>query len=480
MKKNNNAKIGFSKRSLKYGTNSFILVIAVVLIAVVVNTLVGMTDLKLDLTPNKLYSLGDVSKKVVDGLKKDVEIIGLFDDGKIGSDVQYNEAKDLLAYYSKSSHIKIKYIDPEKNPSVFKDMDPQSVKDLSVGDFIIKCGDKMRKLNKSNLVETQFDQNSFQEYITGSTAEQAFTGAIKFVTSDKTPAVYFTEGHGETSVNTGYTKVKDSLEKNNIEVKTLNLLSTAKIPDDAEMIVVVSPSKDLTVDEAKRLNDYIKNGGKAMFMLDPLQGATDLSQFNSLLQNYNVSINYDIVTEGDSNRHIPDRPEVILYDANSSIVSEENQLLIANSRSLSILKNTKEYITTTSLLAASDKATGLQLDKTKGADLKGPLDIAVAVEYKGGSKPAKLIVMGNGYFISDQAMTEYAQLWNTNIKYYLKCMNWMLDVKDDVVVPAKAYESITLTNSDIATSIMNWLLVIVLPLIILGTGLFVYLRRRHL
>jgi LPXTG-motif cell wall-anchored protein len=66
------------------------------------------------------------------------------------------------------------------------------------------------------------------------------------------------------------------------------------------------------------------------------------------------------------------------------------------------------------------------------------------------------------------------------MKYFLKCMNWMLDVKDDVVVPAKTYESVTLNITEIQTTIMNWLLVIILPLLILGTGLFVYLRRRHL
>ena len=275
-------------RSLKHGTNSFVMIIAVVLIAIVINTLVGMADLKLDLTSNKLYTLGDVSKKVVDGLQKDIEITGLFDDGTLTAGSQYKKVADLLTQYSKSKHIKLSYVDPDKNPTVIKDLDPDGVNDLAKGDFVVKCGDKMRKLSSGNLFETEFDQSTFTTNVTGSTVEQAFTGAIKFVTSDKTPVVYFTEGHGEKAVSTGYTKVKDSLEKNNFEVKTLNLLSTATIPSDAEMLVIVSPSKDLTVDEAKKLNEYIKNGGKAVFMMDPLQGATDLSQFNSVLQNYNV------------------------------------------------------------------------------------------------------------------------------------------------------------------------------------------------
>ena len=80
------------------------------------------------------------------------------------------------------------------------------------------------------------------------------------------------------------------------------------------------------------------------------------------------SVNYDIVTEGDSNRHLSDNPTQVIYDANSSIISDDSQLVIASSRSVSILKNTKDYITTTSLLSTSDKATGVQIDTSKGAE----------------------------------------------------------------------------------------------------------------
>ena len=62
----NNIKKTFNKvlksRTFKYGTNSIILIAAVVAIAVVFNILVDMTQIKWDLTPNKLYSIGDTTK----------------------------------------------------------------------------------------------------------------------------------------------------------------------------------------------------------------------------------------------------------------------------------------------------------------------------------------------------------------------------------------------------------------------------------
>ena len=39
-------------------------------IALVVNMLVGMANLKWDLTSNKMYSIGDTTKEILEGLEK--------------------------------------------------------------------------------------------------------------------------------------------------------------------------------------------------------------------------------------------------------------------------------------------------------------------------------------------------------------------------------------------------------------------------
>ena len=53
----NKIKNLLNKKSLKYGTNAAIITAAVIVMAIVLNLLVGLLDLKLDLTPNKLFSL---------------------------------------------------------------------------------------------------------------------------------------------------------------------------------------------------------------------------------------------------------------------------------------------------------------------------------------------------------------------------------------------------------------------------------------
>ena len=131
-------------------------------------------------------------------------------------------------------------------------------------------------------------------------------------------------------------------------------------------------------------------------------------------------------------------------------------------------------------MKTSDKAEGEQIDSTKGPNIPGPLDLAVAVDYKGGSKPAKLLVMGNGDFMSDDALEAYGQYSVNGMYFFLNSLNWMQDKKDEVVITPKTYDTPRLQISALQANIMGLVVVILLPLIILATGMVVFLRRRHL
>jgi ABC-2 type transport system permease protein len=217
-------------------------------------------------------------------------------------------------------------------------------------------------------------------------------------------------------------------------------------------------------------------------MFDSLQSDPQFEQVDSLLSEYNVKLNYDRVKENDDTRYVPGNPTAVLLDVKRyQIFSEDFNMLLANSRSIDTLKNVKEYITVTPLLTTSDKAVGEQIDKSRGEDISGPLDIAVAVEYKGGLKPSKIIVMGNGYFITDEAQLQYGPSHFRNSMYFfLSSLNWMMEIKDDVIVPAKVYDDPRIEINASEARIMGLFTVIVLPAIILGIGLYVFLRRRHL
>ncbi len=479
---NKNKFLGFlNKRTLKYGTNSVIMIAAVIAIAVVINVLVGMVPLKIDLTPEKLYSLTDVSREILSNLEKDVVIYGLFDEGKIGSGSQYREMIDLLEKYDQYPRVTVEYVDPDKNPGFINSLKTSETMKISAEDFVVKCGNKVKVLSYYDLFNVYFDQQTFSTQTIGSKAEQGFTGAIKYVTSDITPTVYFIEGHEEIALDSDLTTLKTQLENNNYDVKSLNLMTVQEVPEDAEVLIVASPKKDLSIDERKKVEKYLEGGGKAVFMFDYLETSTTFSQFEEIFLKYNVSLNYDRVKENNEDRHVPENPYAILLNVQrNEIIPQAFNVFLANSRSVNILKNEKEYVKTISLMKTSDGAEGEQVDKSRGDNIPGPLDIAVAVEYKGGKNPSKIIVMGNGYFITDSAYGTYGPYYNNGMVFFLNSLNWMLDRKDEVVIPPKNYQVQRLTITAQQANLMAALVVIVLPLLILCSGMFVWMRRRHL
>lgn len=497
MEKNKNSfdmKKLLSSRSLKYGSNSLILIVVVIAIAVIVNMLfspavlqkvIGREALKLDLTPNKLYSLGDKTDEVMKGINKDVKVYALYDEAKIKDDAELKEVDEILKQYTKYPHIKLEYVDLDKNPTFITGLDPEGLKEIGRNDIVFAVGKKVKKLSQYDFFSTQFDQQSFQSYKTGSSAEQSITGAIKYVTSDKTPVVYFLTGHDEKKADTDYKSVNTYLLNNNYEVKSLNLATEAKVPDDAEILVVTAPKKDLTTQEKDKLKDYFKNGGKALFAFDTLDTNPKFANFEEVLSTFNVSINYDRVLENDDNRHIKNKPYDIFpvvqdNTINAPINPQSLLVYMPQTRSVNVLKNDKEYITVTSLMKTSNKAVGEVLDPTKGKNTQGPLDLAVAVENKGGSKVSKIVVMGNASFMTDSAISQYEQYAVSGLYFFLNSLNWMQEQKDEVIIAPKTYSRPMLQMSEMTANVLAVTSVIVLPLIILGFGTFVWMRRRHL
>ena len=220
-----------------------------------------------------------------------------------------------------------------------------------------------------------------------------------------------------------------------------------------------------------------------IFMFDYLANDPNLDNFNKLLSKYNVAVDYDRVNETDQSRHLPNDPNSLVLDVKSNdIIPQELQTVLNNSRSITILKNAKEYIKTTSLMSTADTAVGQMVNPSRGKDLKGPLDIAVAVENQGGAKASKLLVMGNASFITDATAQDsvFGSYYMNSAAFFVQSMNWMIGQKDEINVPTKNYETNAINITQLQSSVMGGVLVIVLPLLILGVGLLVYLRRRHL
>lgn len=107
--------------------------------------------------------------------------------------------------------------------------------------------------------------------------ENVFVEAVSYVLAD-IPREYLLSGHGE-EVNAG---------------NIYDLKKNGSIPDDAELIVINSPSEDYSASEIDTIIDYVDNGGKLYVLADVDNYA--MPNLMRLLSHYGLSVGGSPIT----------------------------------------------------------------------------------------------------------------------------------------------------------------------------------------
>ncbi|OPZ85544.1 MAG: ABC-type uncharacterized transport system [Firmicutes bacterium ADurb.Bin419] len=469
-------------KNFKFGGLFLIISLIVIGITIAINFLaeIDKFDVKWDLTPNKMYSIGEQTEKILGELDKDVRITFLADKQELMEIQGAGELiTDFLANYDKFPRVTVEYIDPDKNPNIISELDKDNLLGLVTDNIVVSSGNKVKKVVASELFYA--DQQSGTPFFA---AEQSITGAIKFVTSDKTPGIYFLEGHGERALDTEYLGLKQILENGNYAVKTLNLAVVDKVPEDAEIIMITGPKSDLSQAEADRLTAYFKKNGNAIFLFDPVNSDKRFENFENVLSEYNITLNYDRIQENDDGRHYPNDPYTFLPVIETTEITggedlSEYYMVFKDARSLDLLNNMKDPLTVLPLLSTSQLSVGESYGTAEKETAMGPFLIGVAAEYNSAYK-SKIIVWGNAYTITDEGFTTLSPYSENTMKMFLANLAWMRDTKNDLVIAPKTtvYDTVNLTSS--GAKIVVFATVLILPLIIIVIGILVWLRRRHL
>jgi gliding motility-associatede transport system auxiliary component len=225
---------------------------------------------RLDLTPEKRFTLSDHSRQILKGLDRDVQIIAF-----LRSDDERNpEIEDLLNRVSNGSpHVQTAVVDVNRNPAV--------AREYGVGNYA------------SVVVASEGRRKEFPN-----PREDLLMEAILQVTRPTRKVVYFLTGHGEQDVNNtdrhaGYSAVRTLLRGEFYEVLPLSLLGETGVPKDANVVVIAAPRKDLLTSELLKLSEYVERGGGLLVMMDP-QSSPSLGAF---LERYGVRFTGDVVVD---------------------------------------------------------------------------------------------------------------------------------------------------------------------------------------
>lgn len=477
-----------SKKLKLISLSSVVLFVAIaILFNIVFDTLLG-SSLRWDWSQTEMFSIGDVSKEILSDMDKEVKIVGLYEEGTVS---QFADIELLLEEYERYSNgmVTVRYVDPVRTPAILRELDPDEILRPSERNFVVRCEetDKAKVLTMSDLYAISHDQQ-FQQQITGVTAEQSFTGAIVFTTSEETPVVYMTQGHGEANYEQEYATMVSMMRNNNFLVKDLDLLTGNEIPDDAELLIMLDPTLDIGQSTKDIFSEYLRSGG-SLLVITGFSG-TEFPVLNSLLANYNIEITSNRIREGDRDRRFQEDPYVFFADAPPSFISEENVgrlTFVRNVREISEVRNIREWIEVNPVFNTGNQGV-VEIDgDPENTGSPGIKHIGLATENKGFmdgvnvTSPARVMVIGSKDFMHENILQVFGtQVYNIYSFYY--AMNWLVDVEEDgLLIAPKQLPSYRLTRgsntSFWATTIIT---VIVIPLGLLIVALIVYRKRKNM
>ena len=463
-----------SKKHIKNGSYSVAMAAVFIVIVVVINMIVGAIPSKysqLDVSSSKLYTIGDETKKVLKTLDKDVTIYQIAASGS-----EDDTISNLLSRYKdESKHIKVEVKDPVVNPKFASEY---TTDDLASNSLIVVCGDRNKVINYNDMYSSSVDYNTWQQTTTGFDGEGQITSAIGYVTSEDLPIMYTLSGHGEKDLDSSF---KEDIQKANIDIKELNLLTEGKVPDDADCLMIVSPTSDISEEEQKMLANYVTDGGKLLVMAGPTEEGT-LKNLYGLLEAYGVEASDGVVIEADREHYAFQAPYVLLPDMAGSDITdsliEENYFPIMPISQGMKLTGSSGNGTVTELLTTSDaafsKIAGYSLStyEKEEDDIDGPFSVALSVEANSGGK---IVWFASSSFLEDM-YNAYSSGANGDMA--MNALSSLVGESEAMAIRSKSLNYNYLTISASTSSLLKVMMIGVFPLLYLGIGICVVLTRR--
>lgn len=422
-----------------------------------------------DWTAGGRNSLSADSVRLLGTLKEPVQITAFARE----NDALRNQIREIVARYQRSKpDITLEFVNPDK--------EPERIRELGV------------TLDGELRVSYQGRSERVQEL-----SEQAISNALLRTARQGERWITFLTGHGERDplgqANHDLGNFGADLQRKGLKVQTLNLAQNPQIPDNTRVLVIASPQVALLPGEVELIRAYLDHGGNLLWLTDPGEhaGLEKLSEYLGIEELPGIIVDATTQLFGIQN---PDFVLVTEYPPHP--ITRELKLMSLFPHTAALEWNRKDGWDGQPILSTLDRAwteTGELSGEIRfnagGEERAGPLDIGFALtralddgkqDAKAadtgadtGGREQRVVVVGDGDFLSNAFLGN-----GGNLDLGVNLLNWLSNDDDFIAIQAKAAPDQTLTLSPTAQTVIAAGFLIVLPLGLLGSGLFIWLRRR--
>jgi len=463
-------------KALKAGSFSFAVVAIVIAIAVAANlfvTALPESFTKIDLTSQKLYSLSAQTESIVSALGDDIDITWIVQNGQEDTTL----GTLLGRYESLSRKIHVTKLDPDAYPTFTAKYTSDQVYNNSL---VVESGTRSRYISYTDLYV--YDYSNY--YTTGSysvsfAGENELTSAIDYVTSETVPVLYTLTGHGEATLSSTYSS---AIASDNIEVKSLSVITENAVPEDATCVLIYAPKNDISTEEQQILSSYAAEGGSILLITDPLETGAYRPNLDALTAEYGMSETEGIVIEGSGDHYAYGEPYCLLptlgsHTITSSLSSGGYYVLLPLAHGLKLTGGTAKALLSTSDSAYTKKA-GYEMttyEKEEG-DEEGQFVLGAIASTDAENEKASLIWVTSSSLLDDMTNVQVA---GGNEDFFLNCLNYVCGEESKISIRAKSLSYDYLTVSSSQAAVLRVLMVVMIPAAFVVAGIAVRVRRKR-
>lgn len=276
---------------------------------IAVNVLAVQWNVKWDFTDDQRFTLAPTTYEVVDAISEPVTVTVYLtgDFPAIFTRLEKSTQSLLTQFTRKNANIMIRYDNPSvgsveevnrrreefsKNglAPVRLSIQDKSTEKLIYPYALIQFG--MKKVYV-NLLEAERAGIPNDQTIAQSAAmlEYKFTSALMRLFQERKKNVVFTEGHGE--LTPAETADWERSLRAYFNTTRANLDSLVAIPGEIDVLVIAKPTDPFSEKDKFKIDQYLMQGGRLMFLMDKMRVNEDSLRFNGTYVSTNYPLNLD-------------------------------------------------------------------------------------------------------------------------------------------------------------------------------------------
>lgn len=409
--------------------------------------------LQFDLTAARRHSLSEASRAALKGLTEPLTITAYAS--------QRGQTRRVIGefvgrYQKYRADIRLTYVDPDAAPEQARAAGVQYD-----GELVLEYGG-----SRETLAPTQLN-------------EETFTNALTRLGHRGERWLVFLSGHGERSpdrqANFDLSTWAAQLRARGFKVRTLALGEHPQIPQNTTTLVIAGPRVKLLPGEVREIESYLERGGNLLWLADPgpLHGLDPLAEL------LGVEFLPGVIVDPQS-QALTGNPAALVvasYGTHPIVRNFSSVTLFPRAGGLQVEApegwESAVVLDTRENAWAETGPLGGKLAFDKGRDVRGPLNLAVALTRALNNRQQRVAVIGNGEFLANTFLGN-----GGNLELGMSLVNWLSHDDAYVSIPVQTARDRGLALSRYAQAGIAGVFLLLLPLTFAASGVIIWLRRR--